>query len=400
MQHSDMQKIVVFLGTVSLVCAACLQADELGLKLFHMAGETNKGFVTAPAPMGDLLGTLYFAADAETETDFKTILFSENTREDVRDKRAALEQEPGGYLSAGGVWVSPSHPLLPAYREEIVRTWKLHPLPMPDPKDIPASVRAINQWLGERIPLREDEGLSPDDFDANTRVIGASVAEFRGKWVHFKREHTAWEPFYHNEKEKSRVAMMKGLLDIRHAEMQHFHAVELVYDRSGLATWILVPKNARQFTESMASLTPDGWTELREAFQERSIELWLPRMRSYSRIDWKDPLVKAGLQRPFEPGDANFSRMHGDHPEPLFLGTLGQITRIEWDEVGTVARASTYYGAPFGEPPPTPTPRPPLRVIANHPFAFFIVEPQTGKIYFAGIVSEASQLQLAPDAAP
>ena len=101
-----------------------------------------------------------------------------------------------------------------------------------------------------------------------------------------------------------------------------------------------------------------------------------------------DILKKLGLQLPFSPA-ADLSGMAEEGR--LLVNKVIHKAVIEVNEEGTEAAAVTIHlmqpTAPARPPPPPPR----VDFVADHPFAYFIVEEETGAIVFAGHVLDPSR---------
>jgi serpin B len=95
-------------------------------------------------------------------------------------------------------------------------------------------------------------------------------------------------------------------------------------------------------------------------------------------------LESLGMRKAFEGGVADFSGIDGTRE--LFVSAVVHEGFVEVAEEGTEAAAAT--GVVVGVRSMRPDPEPPLVVRADRPFAWAVVERQTGAILFAGIVSD------------
>jgi serpin B len=105
-----------------------------------------------------------------------------------------------------------------------------------------------------------------------------------------------------------------------------------------------------------------------------------------------DILKKLGLQLPFSPAaDLSDIMEYDDSGSPIPMGLLNVIHKavIEVNEEGTEAAAVTMVllrpTCCEGGPPPS------VDFVADHPFAYFIVEEATGAVVFAGHVLDPSR---------
>jgi serpin B len=102
-------------------------------------------------------------------------------------------------------------------------------------------------------------------------------------------------------------------------------------------------------------------------------------------------LEKLGLKLPFS-DQADLSGMvdHDESGVPMVLSDVIHKALIEVNEEGTVAVAITWTDLEYGCDMP-PTPPPGVDFVADHPFAYFIVEEVSGAVVFAGHVLDPSK---------
>jgi serpin B len=103
-------------------------------------------------------------------------------------------------------------------------------------------------------------------------------------------------------------------------------------------------------------------------------------------------LGKLGLRLPFHE-TADLSGMTEDHGSglPTVLSDVLHKAVIEVNEEGTEAAAVTEVSYNVGCAAMSWPPPPPVDFVADHPFAYFIVEEETGAVVFAGHVLDPSR---------
>ena len=190
--------------------------------------------------------------------------------------------------------------------------------------------------------------------------------------------------------------MMRGAPVLDYAEDDDFQFVRIAYAGSTLGLHLLLPKRASEGGTAFAKADGGRWQTLAAAAKPQAVALSLPKVNVSERIDWRARLRSDfGLDRPFAPGSADFSKLAIHPAGPITLGPLVQRTWVRWDERGTEARAvTTYRMEPFGEAPPPQ----PVAFVANHPFAYVIGDLASGRVLFAGRISRSDQMPL-PDGA-
>ncbi|VAH40568.1 unnamed protein product [Triticum turgidum subsp. durum] len=112
----------------------------------------------------------------------------------------------------------------------------------------------------------------------------------------------------------------------------------------------------------------------------------MPKFKVTFGMTMNNVLQEMGVKEVFELGKADLSDMAEDGARrKLALEQVIHRAVIEVNEEGTEAAAATYSMAPMCSPNPAPPP-PRVDFVADHPFAFFVVEEVSGAILFAGHV--------------
>jgi serpin B len=93
-----------------------------------------------------------------------------------------------------------------------------------------------------------------------------------------------------------------------------------------------------------------------------------------------DVLMSLGLHLPFDPSKSE-----------LYVDDVIHKAVIEVNEEGSEAAAYSEYAEDLTGDEPRPSPPKPVDFVADHPFAFFIIEEMTGTIVFSGHVLDPSK---------
>jgi len=113
-------------------------------------------------------------------------------------------------------------------------------------------------------------------------------------------------------------------------------------------------------------------------------EVHLPRFRIETDVvALTAPLIQLGMGPAFS-GGADFSGMSAPGGASLQISDVFHRVFVELNEEGTEAAAAT--GIVMMETAAMVQPAPPPVFDASHPFLFFLREPSTGAILFAGRV--------------
>merc|ERR1740123_2989071 len=224
-------------------------------------------------------------------------------------------------------------------------------------KTLPRGPGPINEWCSKAT-----QGMIPtilDEIPPLTVAVLVNAVFFKGAWADaFKR---SFRGEFHTAQKSRPCAMMRREDEkMLYAEGGGLQVVELPYGSADgrLAAVVVLPekKDNGSISELMGSLgTADGIVALLE--------------------------VMGGLQETFE-GTGQFLRM-SDDPK-VHLSAVFHKAKVEVNERGTKAAAATagvMETRSIMLPPPDQR-----RVIADHPFLFFIRDRPTGTLLFAGAV--------------
>ncbi|XBH54782.1 hypothetical protein VPH35_077011 [Triticum aestivum] len=303
--------------------------------------------------------------------------------------------------SACGVWNDMARPLRTAYHETVVSKYKAESHALDFRGNAGKAAKEINAWVA-RVTKGVDV-VTPGFFGPETYVVLANAIYFKGKWVHpFNKRKTMKRPFQRlNETTVDKHFMCNST---RHfiGVYDGFKVLRLPYKMPRYH----VPANAETPTPqcSMCIFLPDAYdglqglveeitscpTFLHEHLPTRQVrvgEFGVPKFKLSSQIDVTQTLKHLGLLLPFDMG-ADLLDMVEDHGSglPLLVNDIFHKATIEVNEQGTEAAAATRNRGLLGCPMLLPK----VDFLADHPFAYFIVEEASGAIIFAGHVVDPS----------
>jgi serpin B len=169
--------------------------------------------------------------------------------------------------------------------------------------------------------------------------------------------------------------MMRQEGDLRYATADTWQAVELPYADSNLAMWVLVPTDQTTPAELLAPERSPTW---RLGWPRAGWTCRCPAGTSPPTWTSFRPLQELGMEVPFDQG-ADFSGMLLG----VWLDQAVHRANITVDEWGTEAAALTGLAFPSSLPPPSD-----VTIRADRPFAFAIVDTNTGTPLFIGHVAD------------
>jgi serpin B len=280
----------------------------------------------------------------------------------------------------------------------------------------------INSWVSEAT-----KGLItnvvPPPLHADTGLMLVNAIYFKGKWDKpFTKRCTEVEDLYLLDGTTVETPLMRGSGSYLVAVHDGFKVLKLRYQaplafppfgggmrmakvarRGGVGAMyslcVFLPDARDGLWSLVDKLAASGPAFLHDHLPVRKVcvrKLRLPRFKmSYSR-NLTAALRKIGLEATLDrrdEGAADLTDIAEERGFPDVSPNIDQVCHkavIELNEEGTEAAAVTYVGLCEGSAPPGPPPKT-VDFVADHPFAFFIMEEVSGAVVFAGCVLDPSQ---------
>nr|XP_020150759.2 putative serpin-Z8 [Aegilops tauschii subsp. strangulata] len=310
------------------------------------------------ATLDEILGVLGARSRSELEN------FVSHMAADALQDRSAS----GGpcIAFACGIWSDLTRRLKPAFREAVVGTYKAEASTV-DFRGAPeASRKQINAWAAQVTRNLIDSVLPAGSISRATQVVLGNAMYFKGKWQDqpFDKRYTAHKPFHRLDHSQVDVPFMQSWKSQFVAVHDGFKVLMLQYKMDHLPRQRIalgefrVPKFKLSFHSSVVAI-----------------------------------LKKLGLALPFcLEGDLSDMVEDDGSGLPIVVEDVIHKAVVEVNEEGTEAAAATMVRkgigcAPRGRRPPPPE----VDFIADHPFAYYMVEEATGAVVFAGHVLDPSK---------
>uniref|UniRef100_A0ACD5VEF1 Uncharacterized protein n=1 Tax=Avena sativa TaxID=4498 RepID=A0ACD5VEF1_AVESA len=316
---------------------------------------------------------------------------------------------------ASGVWSDlTTCPLSPAFRDAVVGKYKAEAGAVDFANDPEAARGQINAWAARATGGLVGSVLGPGSITPGTRVVLANAVYFKGKWEKpFDEKRTTREPFYRLDGGAVDVPFMRSsdpqfvavhdgfkVLKLRYQMAQpQGYLKQVTSDRTKSTTQfsmcIFLP-DARDGLPTLVDMMASRPGFLHDHLPKKTINVGKFQVPKF-KLSFKGSLIavlkKLGLQLPFG-GQADLSVMverdeSGCSPMVVFNEVIHKAV-IEVNEQGTEAAAVTVIrvkGCSRMSAPPPPR----VDFVADHPFAYFVVEEATGAVVFAGHVVDPSR---------
>lgn len=302
------------------------RADEFAFAVFRdLVAETEGNVVFSPASLETVLRMLHEGAAGATRVELETLPLGDT------GVQSAMQVK-----SADALFVAEDLKLKPTAAQDVRR--------VPFGTDTAAASEAINAWCREQTQGTIPALVEPHNI-SDTRLMTVNAVYLREEWLRpFEAEFTEKAKFHLRDGRTVKVPMMYQENDFRYAKGKDWEAVALMYSMKGRQGTpgcfiAILPKgDARKFA---ATLTPKKFNTIRRKLLKvgHNVTLYFPKMTlDTPTLDLKDVLIKQGVDKAFQPGQADFSRFAD---EPLHLGHVFQRCHIVVDEKATEASVAS-----------------------------------------------------------
>ncbi|KAK1627344.1 hypothetical protein QYE76_001659 [Lolium multiflorum] len=377
---------------------------DLAARLTKRLGDANanRNLVFSPLSIYAVLALQAAGAGGDTLDEILRVLGA-RSRKEVEDSVARLldgplrdTSESGGpsVAFAYGVWSDQTMPMKSAYRDAVVGTYKAEASVVDFLHDPHHAAGQINAWVAEATRNLITSAVPPGSLHPDTRLVLANAVYFSGKWdLPFCASDTENRPFYRLDGTAVDVPFMTN--SDRHYIGQHdgFKVLQLLYKSSPNTSshhsmCIFLPDERDGLGNLMNKITSSPGFLRQHLPQSTTVgvgQFRVPKFELNSCSSVTTVLKDLGLRLPFGP-KANLSQMLEDDGSnlPFHLQEVFHKAVIEVNEEGTRAAAVTMAFFPKKKCGRR------VNFVADHPFAYFIIEEGSGAVIFAGHVVDPS----------
>jgi serpin B len=361
---------------------------NFGWKFYAEEQRPNDNIFFSPYSISVASAMLVAGAAGQTKSEIDSALsFSNDDGSTFHQARNAIAQALEGRNRQGSefenpqtlrvsldLWLARGFSPTPTYLNTLSAYYGAGTFLAPFESDPEAARRAINQKVARDTEQLLPELLPGGSIDSEVQLVLTNALYFRARWeTEFSKSATTDEPFATAAGPTRDVPMMHGLIPGRYFASADYEAVALPYKNRDFELVAIMPP-AGTFGAFASGLSAETVATASTRLESAKLELSFPRFGIESRVPLAERLQALGMLQAFDLG-ADFSALGSP---PVYLSEAFHQATLALDEEGTEAAAATSFGVSSAATPP------PIKVVFDHPFVFFIRDVQTNALLFVG----------------
>ncbi|WP_438007421.1 serpin family protein [Sorangium sp. So ce321] len=239
----------------------------------------------------------------------------------------------------------------------------------------------INKWVSDhtegKIPQLLDGNVTPE-----TLAVLVNAIYFHAEWgTAFKKDGTQPGTFQRGDGSSVTAQMMNGRHEAGYGAGDGWETVRVPYAGSNAAMHIVLPAEGTTdaFEESLDGAALEA---IIASTEDRPVDITMPKFSFGTSTSLKKALTELGMAAAFGPG-ADFTGIIA--AGEFWIDDVIHEAVIDVDEAGTEAAGST---GVIGNSTGSGIEPEPAAIVLDRPFFFFIRDPGTQAILFAGRVND------------
>ncbi len=317
----------------------------------------------------ELLKALYLSPMSEARSWFKDVL---NDMLGVSD--------PARSSVANSIWVQKRFPINKSYVRLLEEYYYAEAKYVDFLHNTSLAVKMINGWVSNKTCGLIKRIVDESSIDPQTRIVLINTLYFKANWT---TPFTSTIPGkFYSPRGDVDVDYLTGTQEVYLIETNDYVALALGYKGTDIKFVVIMPKSGdlEGFVSGLS-----GQELLRifdELFSKKpvKVKLHLPAFDIDSGvISYKKVLKEIGIVKVFDPDQADLSPMLADNARTLFVEDVLHRARVKITIYGTEAAAATAIVIKL-----TAVPQELENIWINKPFLFFLVDPGSDAVLFAG----------------
>ena len=351
------------------------------LRTIYKQKKDNRSIIMSPISVSYVLGMLNEGADGETRQQITDVLGLDASVEEINEYFKKMMDDVSKVdktvtiKTANCIGLKSGISIIPQYKADMQQYYNAQIGAL--------DIDKINNWCKTHtdgmIP-QILEGLNPNDVMCLLNVIC-----FNATWKdNFDPEKTRNMKFTKRNGKTVKRKMMHRLLHAAYGKNNLCKMLRLPYGCDSYSLYVLLPNKGKTIDDIIRSLSAEKLEQQRErdmTFHE--VDILLPRFTTESETDLIPTLSAMGMTRAFG-GAAEFPNMAQGHKDDLYVSMMMQKAKIEVEEEGTKAAAVTIAMLSLKSAELIKEKPKIMEFHAKRPFVYYIIENNTGTIFFMG----------------
>ena len=343
----------------------------------------DRNYILSPFSLKIALAMAANGAEGATQDEILNVLGIENLTKfnsTARKKINAINRtEEVSFNVVNSIWNNTDH-FSPAIRFSGVYNRIMWNHFEADVRDITDSGGAdeVNNWIALQTKDKIKDVID-DQMIREATLFLVNTVYFNGDWARpFDADHTHSDTFTDRNGKQISTRFMADAGAYFYCENDNFKMLAKPYADTRVNMYFVLPNVGKSVSWSDMDKAITGMTEKRIIFK-------VPKFQTeYLHENLIEILQGMGVNAPFDPVDADFSKMYSKTPpKNVYIGSILQKTFIQVDEKGTEAAAATV--AEMTDEAAAEAEDLDILVFnCDRPFVYFIRNDTVGEILFVG----------------
>lgn len=352
--------------------------NEFAVTTYKQLAPETGNLIFSPFSISTALSMVRAGARGATATEIDRVLHQGSPASLIDQLTKSANTNGNELLIANALWLQSGFPVLADFKNTLLAEYKAPPEQVDFRRAGEQARSRINAWTDQHTKGKIRDLFAPGTLGADTRLVLTSAIYFDGKWESaFQTSKTRSEPFHTTPAATVQTDFMHQTAQFGYNETPTAQVLEMKYAGTPLVFDIILPKNGTSLATIEKSLTAEELMNWTSKLDRTKVDVAIPKFRAESSFSLRDTLSRMGMADAFN-ASADFSGIDGRRD--LALSDVVHKAFVAVSEQGTVAAAATGTGIAMVAMRQQAVPV----FRADHPFAFFIRDTQSGAILFAG----------------
>ena len=365
-------------------------------KCYDPEKNNTENILISPLSISSALAMTANGADGDTYEEMEKTLGNGLTLEQINEYMAYFishlpDKDKEKVYLADSVWFK-NDPTLKIYYEFLEKNRKFYNAEIYKSQFDETIIKDVNNWVNKNTKGKIPRLIDSFNIRSNTAMMLLNTLYFESEWQ---------EPYIDTiDGTFTDLNGQKHLIKEMHSEeYQYFDlgnadAFKKPYLNGDYSFVGILPHEDVTFNEYVANLDGKELADgLREYADPETIRLcvMIPKFKYNYQKSLKDILTKIGMEKAFDPDNADFSNINDLSVEgalPLYIDDVLHKTKIEVTEKGTKASAATAVIMGMGAAPPEE--KKTIVINLDRPFIYMIVDKNNVPL-FIGAATQLSE---------